>query len=105
MFAEVCRRNALLLVQAYADATGRTESGVSNVFYGNGSFFADLRARKRTISVERFGEMLNQFAVQWPDGVPWPSLVPLSFVRESLIKRGQLSDSRPVTNLELLGHP
>jgi len=94
MFAEVSRKNALTLADAYARATGDSLTKVSAQFYGNGIFFRDLANRDRSISVERFGEMLAKFAAKWPRGEPWPDLQPIYFTKENL------SQGRHVTNLK-----
>lgn len=84
MFAEICRRNVLALADAYGRAKGWSEATVSNRFYNNGVFFRRLRAGEQSISVEKFGYILGEFARVWPEGVPWPKLTPLLFDRESL---------------------
>jgi hypothetical protein len=87
MFNEVCRRNVLTLANEYERATGRGPTVISMNFYGNGTFFRELYQRKRSISVERLGHMLAEFARCWPEGAPWPELEPIYFTRENMLQQ------------------
>jgi hypothetical protein len=94
MFTEICRRNALVLAQAYGAATGNAPTTVSMRFYGNGTFFRELQKRKRSISVDRFGLMLADFARNWPKGTRWPPLEEIHFTQENLVQQNYVSEIR-----------
>jgi hypothetical protein len=90
MFAEICRKNILALAEAYGEVMGgHSLSWVSNRLYGNGLFFREFAARRHSISVDRYGEMLGEIAAKWPiDKVKdWPDLQPLYFTRENLLQQ------------------
>lgn len=87
MFTETCRRNILQIAKAYGQATGRSSNGISMRFYGNGTFFRELEDRNRSITIERYGEMLADFARSWPTDAPWPDLQPIHFSRENLVRQ------------------
>ena len=87
MYAEASRRNILKLAKAYASATNRAPTMISMSFYGNGTFFRDLELRKRSISVERLGKLLFDFAKNWPEGAPWPDLEPIYFTKENMLQQ------------------
>ncbi len=92
MFNETCRKNLLTLANEYERATGQGPTMISMRFYGNGTFFRELHQRNRSISVERFGTMLADFAKNWPENAPWPDLAPIYFTQ------GNLLQQRYVTN-------
>ncbi len=94
MFTEVCRRNTLALAQAYKLATGKSLTTISMRYYGNGTFFRELENRRRSISVERLGDMLTDFALNWPADVPWPELEPLYFSQGNLLQQRYASANR-----------
>ncbi len=87
MFTEICRKNILILADVYATETGLSPTKVSATIYGNGTFFRELRARRRSVSVEQFGKMLAKFATLWPDGTAWPDLQTIHFSRENLLQQ------------------
>ncbi len=87
MFSEVSRRNILRLAEAYGAATGRSLNSLSLRFYSNGTFFRELKARRRSVSVDKMGEILADFANSWPKGVPWPDLEPIYFSKENLTQQ------------------
>lgn len=67
-------KNLLAIAEAYAKGKGVSLSHVSKAFYGDGSFFDDLKAGKRSVGVEKLGQMVEQFRRDWPEGVAWPSV-------------------------------
>jgi hypothetical protein len=97
MFAETCRQNIIILAEAYGrvmalpDADGKIRphglAWVSNHIYGNGTFFRELAAQRRSISVERYSQMLADIAANWPrDRLrEWPKMVPIVFSPENLV--------------------
>ena len=70
--ASLARANLLSIVAAYRKATGSSLSQVSKDFYGNGTFFAQLRRGPRAMSIEKLDDMLVHFRAQWPPNTPWP---------------------------------
>jgi len=87
MFAEICRKNILALAEAYAEAVDTGLPTVSMRAYGNGTFLREFAARRRSISVDAYGNMLVKIHNIWPDNVPWPDLEPIYFTRENVVKR------------------
>ena len=101
MFTEVCRKNILALAEAYGEVMGgHSLSWVSNHIYGNGTFFREFAARRCSISVDRYGEMLGEIAAKWPiDKIKdWPDLRPLYFTRESLLQQRHIIRGEKVPN-------
>lgn len=74
MIAKTCRENLLAIATAYARARGLTIAQVSKKFYGKGSFLAELRKNKRSVSIDKFDELIDQFRDDWPPEVRWPHL-------------------------------
>ena len=84
-FTEDCYHNLFLLIEAYGEATGQSETTLSAKLYGNGTFFRLLRAKKRTVSIDKLGAMLVELVDNWPDDAPWPrGLIPMPWTQESL---------------------
>ena len=101
MFTDVCRKNILALAEAYGEVMGgHSLSWVSNHIYGNGTFFREFAARRCSISVDRYGEMLGEIAAKWPiDKIKdWPDLRPLYFTRESLLQQRHIIRGEKVPN-------
>jgi hypothetical protein len=70
--ARTCRENLLAIATAYARATGLTLAQVSKRFYGKGSFLGEFKRRARSVSVDKFDELVDQFRADWPEGARWP---------------------------------
>ena len=70
--AKTCRDNLIAIVTAYARASGLTITQVSKKFYGKGSFVAEFKRGARSVSVDKFDELVAQFRDDWPDGARWP---------------------------------
>ena len=70
--ASTCRQNLSAIATAYARATGLTLAQVSKRFYGKGSFLGEFRRRSRSVSVDKYDELVEQFKAEWPDGARWP---------------------------------
>ena len=62
------------LALAYAKATGATLGGVSRKFYGNTGFLAAFKRGDKSISIDKFEEVIATFQQQWPEDAPWPTL-------------------------------
>jgi hypothetical protein len=77
-FASIARSNMLALFAAYARATGLTTEQVSKRMYGNMAFYKEFKAKTRTVSIDKYGQMLDLFASQWPKETPWPGLQELT---------------------------
>jgi hypothetical protein len=87
MFAETCRKNILALADAYRRATGEGEATMSGWAYGNGTFFREFSRRKRSVSVDKYGEILAKFAEKWPKNAPWPDLQPVHFSKANVVQQ------------------
>ena len=74
MFSKLCRDNITTVARAYAQAKGVSLSAVSKEFYGKSSFLDGFGRGEVTVSVEKYGEMVERFAASWPDGAKWPLL-------------------------------
>jgi len=81
MFEEIVRKNLLALVADYRSKTGKSLTSVSKEFYGRGDFLREFQAGRHTISVDRLGAMLRQFAAEWPEGEKMPPLRPIFMTR------------------------
>ncbi len=85
MFTKLVRANLLAIVRAYCRATGKSWAQVSKDFYGNGTFFQQLKAGNRkapsTTSVDK---ILDQFRDKWPENAKWPHIKPIIMSREKL---------------------
>ena len=74
MFAETIVQNLVAIAEAYAKEAGKSISRVSKEFYGDGKFFEDLKAGKRSVSVDKADAILREFRSRWPDGAEWPDV-------------------------------
>lgn len=74
------RENMLTLAKAYARGTKCTLSATSKKFYGNTTFFKQFGAsskasgkKKRvSVSIDKYGDIVEQMRAEWPPGVDWP---------------------------------
>lgn len=73
MIAKTLRSNLNALVDAYARATGNKLETISKKFYGNKTFFRAFRARKCTLSIDKYGKVVEKFRDDWPEQAKWPS--------------------------------
>jgi hypothetical protein len=74
MFEQTVRRNLLVVVRAWCRATGRSETAFSKQYYGASDFVSLFRARKCSVRLDKFDEMMTCVAREWPDGAEWPML-------------------------------
>lgn len=96
MIADVCRRNLRKLVETYVKYTGRGEAILSMETYGNGTFIREFGARRRSISVDSYDNMLARYDDLFArSGVPWPELETIHFNREQLRQKGNISKRKP----------
>jgi hypothetical protein len=72
MIAKIVRQNLLAIVAAYRAATGKSMTQVSKEFYGNATFFEQLRRGRHSISVQKLDKMLGKIRARWPAGTRWP---------------------------------
>jgi hypothetical protein len=87
MISDTLKKNLLAIAAAYARATGATPGQMSFRFYGNTLFFDEFKRGKRSISLDKFDEMVAQFAAEWPDGAQWPDLPPAVITRRKSVNR------------------
>lgn len=73
MFRDIVIENLLAIVGAYRKATGKSLTAVSKDFYGRSDFFALLKRKEHTISVDRLSAMLDKFRDDWPEDAVWPA--------------------------------
>ena len=85
MDTEVVTENLLAIVAAYRSATGKTEEKVSVEFYGRSDFLRDLRAGKRSISVQQLDVVLKKFRRRWPRDAQWPFVRPVWMTRKPMV--------------------
>lgn len=74
---DASRTNLMRLAKAYAKAHKLAVSTVSGRFYGQKSFLERFAAGKCTITVTKLDAMFKEFERNWPEGLPWPEMVPL----------------------------
>lgn len=74
--AKTCRRNLLAIAKAYAKATGLSLKQIGHKFYGRSSFFGELQREERSISLDKFDELVESMRGQWPTKAKWPDTVP-----------------------------
>ena len=72
MFADVCRKNLQAIVAAYRQATGLSVSVVSARFYGNAGFLPAFFAGTKTVSLDKFDDMIGHLRTEWPKNADWP---------------------------------
>ena len=65
------RQKLIMLVEAYTDATGLSESYVSRLAIGSWDIFHRLRAGK-AITDKRAERVTQWFSNHWPNGKAWP---------------------------------
>lgn len=82
--------NFRLLVRAYAKATGDSVVKISKDLYGNARFLERFFAGQQSVSVRKFGEMLDALAAKWPAEEPWP-MIPVIIMRPRRGKSAPLS--------------
>lgn len=67
----VTETDLLTLADAYAAATGASETAISSRVFDDGKKLAAIR-RGKDITVRRFNAAVSWFAAHWPDGAGWP---------------------------------
>ncbi len=77
------RDNLLTLAGAYSSATGKSLTQISKEAYGKSSFFEDLKAGTRSLSIDKLERMIEWFRENWPAEADVPALrsVFMSFKR------------------------
>lgn len=71
---KILRDNLLAIAAAYSKATGASLAAISKKFYGNRTFFRDLKSGKQpySVAIRKAEKIVNAFREAWPDGTPWP---------------------------------
>jgi hypothetical protein len=81
MSARIIRENLLAIVAAYCHATGKSLTQASKEFYGNATFFRDLKSPKRddwpSIGADKLETMLASIRAKWPEDARWPATRPV----------------------------
>lgn len=77
MVEKIARDNLFAIATAYRDGTGKSMVQISKEFYGNANFFADLRAHKHSVTIDKLDTMVRAFRAKWPKGAAWPMTRPI----------------------------
>ena len=64
-----------IICSLYRDATGRSESRISDLACANPYLFKRLRAN-RGCTIATYNRVLTWFSDHWPEGVEWPADIP-----------------------------
>jgi hypothetical protein len=83
MIVETMTANLVLIARAYAKGKRTTLAAVARKFYGNPRLFDELQTRRkpteddprrweRSISVQKYEEIVEAMRADWPDGALWP---------------------------------
>jgi len=86
MLSATCRDNLKALTQAYAKANGQKVSVVSRRIYGTSGFLEDFFSGARSMSVDKYDEILGVMLGSWPKEAQWPRLRPIVIHRPSTRK-------------------
>lgn len=81
--AQVARDNLCILIDRFLQGSGMAESYASHKLYGNSNFFAEFRRGKKSITVQKLHELVEEFRQNWPAGSDWPDLRPMSFPEDA----------------------
>ena len=71
--AKTLTANLVKIAQAYGSARQMSLAAVGRKFYGNATFFDKLKAGKRSISIHKYGEMIDAIRADWPEDARWPT--------------------------------
>jgi hypothetical protein len=90
MIGPTVRSNLFALVAAYQKATGNSLNTISQKFYGNANFLADLKRpakdpKRASISIDKVDVMVEKMKKAWPEDAEWPMLR-AAFMDSSLSK-------------------
>lgn len=83
MIAQTLTDNLIAIATAWAEGheIGMGEAG--RRLYGRSSFFEQFRNGERTISIDRYDEMLHAMAKDWPKGTRWPRTTAATITRSA----------------------
>lgn len=84
--ATTLRTNLMTLAVAYSNATKTTIGTVSKKFYGNVKFFEQFDSGRKSISIDKYRDVMGAIAKAWPTGKEWPRLRPVTLNRAALKK-------------------
>lgn len=74
MIAQCCRDNLRALVREYRKKTGLSLSQVSKRYYGNAGFLEAFLAGKQSMSLNKFDQVFQGLAADWPEEADWPQM-------------------------------
>lgn len=86
MIAKTLRSNLMALATAYAKATKTTLPQVSKKFYGHINFFEEFKTGARSISIDKYEQVVEAIRDHWPPETEWPYLA--AVIIPSLKRRG-----------------
>ena len=72
MIAEPLRKALIELAVTFGRHERLSLEQLSSRFYGNTGFFRGFRAGKKTVSLEKYDEMVVAMREAWPSGQSWP---------------------------------
>ena len=72
MIAEIVKTNLLAIAAAYRRGTGDSLTQISKEFYGNSTFFNQIKRGEHSVSVRKLDEMVERFREKWPPDTAWP---------------------------------
>lgn len=97
MIAKTAKKNLFAIVAAFSKGTGLSVGTISGRYYGNQAFLDDFRAgRVKSITVRKLDDMMQGMSNDWPDGTPWPYLVPLLMDRPPKRRRARVKSGDSV---------
>lgn len=79
MLGKLCRADLMVLVNAYCKKTGVTLEQAGFALYGNRKFFLQFAAWERSVTIDKFDEMINRLASSWPKDLNIPQLRLIAF--------------------------
>lgn len=85
MDAKLARENLKALVRTYCRATGRSLPQASKEFYGNTIFFDAFFRGEKSMSIDKYEQIVSQLRGKWPPDTAWPASRPLVIRRPERI--------------------
>ena len=72
MSEERFQKELKAVVEAYAKATKRSMSAISEDFYGKSTIFRRFIAGECSMTIRQFYAVIDKFRDRWPPGAQWP---------------------------------
>ena len=72
MLEKQCRHELKTVAEAYAKATNRSLSAISEDFYGKSTIFARFIDGDCSMTIRQYDRVMAEFRKHWPAGTPWP---------------------------------